>query len=245
MSIDLAQLLPVPLLLASLPSSLGLNLSEKRLDRAARLLAALLVPPPKYRILMPAKKGALWKYYHPGEKQNSSHFKAYCLGCINVHRPASAGSAADPMDIDSDGEDQNGGLGGAWFEAALRAVHQLMLLAVTSIARVLFLWDDSHPVIENFREYFKGTPWNAKLSLLWMRRRSIDRSPALEGMLVAPLAALAANELMPWRTRRFGVSDPLTTSRAHWAPSVLGHVSFWNGLPKIKLFSMVRTELVT
>ncbi|KAJ7909552.1 hypothetical protein B0H13DRAFT_2233060 [Mycena leptocephala] len=41
---------------------------------------------------MPAKKGDVWKYYHPGEKQNSSHFKAYCLGCINVHRPASAGT---------------------------------------------------------------------------------------------------------------------------------------------------------
>ncbi|KAF5347675.1 hypothetical protein D9758_014844 [Tetrapyrgos nigripes] len=33
-------------------------------------------------------KGELWAYYYEGEKQNSSHFKAYCLGCIKHHAPA-------------------------------------------------------------------------------------------------------------------------------------------------------------
>jgi hypothetical protein len=52
---------------------------------------------------MPAQKGELWKYFHRGEQQNTAHFKAYCLGCINVHRPkASSGGADDPVDIHSD-----------------------------------------------------------------------------------------------------------------------------------------------
>jgi hypothetical protein len=38
---------------------------------------------------MPPKKVLLWKHFHKGEKQNTSHFKAYyCLGCINHNRPA-------------------------------------------------------------------------------------------------------------------------------------------------------------
>ncbi|KAJ7912030.1 hypothetical protein B0H13DRAFT_2478538 [Mycena leptocephala] len=71
---------------------------------------------------MPGKKGDLWNYYHQGGKQNTSHYQAYCLGCLYVHRPASAGSAADPMDIDSDSGDQHLALGEPWFEAALKAV---------------------------------------------------------------------------------------------------------------------------
>ncbi|KAJ7860651.1 hypothetical protein B0H13DRAFT_1639429 [Mycena leptocephala] len=76
---------------------------------------------------MPTQKGGLWKYYHQGEKQNTSHFKAYCLGCINVHRPASAGSAANPMEVDSDNEDQNVSLGGEWFTAGTSLVYSSMI----------------------------------------------------------------------------------------------------------------------
>ncbi|KAJ7830209.1 hypothetical protein B0H13DRAFT_1655241 [Mycena leptocephala] len=80
---------------------------------------------------MPTKKGGLWKYYHQGEKQNS-HFKAYCLGCINVHRPASAGSAADPMEVNSDNEDQNVSLGGEWFTAGKSLVYSSMITHLIS-----------------------------------------------------------------------------------------------------------------
>ncbi|KAJ6494246.1 hypothetical protein C8R45DRAFT_866803, partial [Mycena sanguinolenta] len=53
--------------------------------------------------MAPARSG-VWKFFHAGEKQNSSHYKAYCLGCIESHRPAT-GSAGNAMDVDSDDED--------------------------------------------------------------------------------------------------------------------------------------------
>jgi hypothetical protein len=28
---------------------------------------------------------ALWPFFHRGEKQNSSHFRAYCKGCVTHH----------------------------------------------------------------------------------------------------------------------------------------------------------------
>jgi hypothetical protein len=34
---------------------------------------------------MPPNKGPLWKFFHIGEKQNSSHYKDYCLGCVSHH----------------------------------------------------------------------------------------------------------------------------------------------------------------
>jgi hypothetical protein len=34
---------------------------------------------------MLATKGPLWKFFHGGEKQNTSHYKAYCLGCVSHH----------------------------------------------------------------------------------------------------------------------------------------------------------------
>ena len=46
---------------------------------------------------MPANKGPLWKFFHPGEKQNSSHYKAYCLGCVAYHAPTSL-----PLNTDGD-----------------------------------------------------------------------------------------------------------------------------------------------
>ncbi|KAF7333164.1 DUF659 domain-containing protein [Mycena venus] len=86
---------------------------------------------------MPAKKGGLWRYYHQGGKQNSSHYKAYCLGCLNVHRPASAGTAAEPMDIDSDSGDQNIGLGSEWFTAALDVVKPVLGVKEAMIAHLI------------------------------------------------------------------------------------------------------------
>ncbi|KAJ6618631.1 hypothetical protein B0H10DRAFT_2189463 [Mycena sp. CBHHK59/15] len=49
---------------------------------------------------MPAPKSGFWAFFWQGEKQNTSHFKAYCYGCINTHRPAD-GSADNVMDVDS------------------------------------------------------------------------------------------------------------------------------------------------
>lgn len=31
--------------------------------------------------------GELWDYFYRGEKQNKSHYKAYCYGCIKHHAP--------------------------------------------------------------------------------------------------------------------------------------------------------------
>lgn len=47
---------------------------------------------------MPPNKGLLWKFfYKSGEKQNSSHYKAYCLGCVSHHAP-------NEMPLDADGD---------------------------------------------------------------------------------------------------------------------------------------------
>ncbi|THU77624.1 hypothetical protein K435DRAFT_701928 [Dendrothele bispora CBS 962.96] len=36
---------------------------------------------------MPPKRGPLWNFFHQGEKSNSSHYRAVCLGCIMKNRP--------------------------------------------------------------------------------------------------------------------------------------------------------------
>lgn len=43
----------------------------------------------RYRLFLSlmARKGALWNFYHRGEKQNTAHYRAYCLGCLNHNRP--------------------------------------------------------------------------------------------------------------------------------------------------------------
>ncbi|KAJ6481303.1 ribonuclease H-like domain-containing protein [Mycena vitilis] len=33
-------------------------------------------------------KGPLWDFFYPGEKQNTAHYRAICLGCIRHHRQA-------------------------------------------------------------------------------------------------------------------------------------------------------------
>ncbi|KAJ6562267.1 hypothetical protein B0H19DRAFT_1210101 [Mycena capillaripes] len=53
---------------------------------------------------MPPKKSGLWAFFHQGEKQNSAHYKAYCLACVETHCPA-AGSADNVMDVDGMGEE--------------------------------------------------------------------------------------------------------------------------------------------
>lgn len=37
---------------------------------------------------MPPTKGALWNYFLVGTKQNGSHVRAHCLGCLEKERPA-------------------------------------------------------------------------------------------------------------------------------------------------------------
>ncbi|KAF7341516.1 DUF659 domain-containing protein [Mycena venus] len=86
---------------------------------------------------MPTPKGDLWKYYYPGAKQNSSHYRAYCLGCINVHRPASAGSSVDPMEVDSDSNDQSLGLTEEWFNDALKNVKSVLGVKDSMIAHLI------------------------------------------------------------------------------------------------------------
>jgi hypothetical protein len=70
-----------------------------------------------------------------------------------------------------------------------------LLLAVPKMAQILAT-DASNPVLQHFVAHFKETPWNVEASLSWMKRCSFLPSPALEQMLVAPLAALSAHDLM-------------------------------------------------
>ena len=39
---------------------------------------------------MPATKGPIWEYFLAGEKQNGSHLRAHCCGCVEKHRPDGA-----------------------------------------------------------------------------------------------------------------------------------------------------------
>ncbi|KAJ6564768.1 hypothetical protein B0H19DRAFT_942310 [Mycena capillaripes] len=89
---------------------------------------------------MPPKKSDIWAFFHQGEKQNSSHFKAYCLGCINIHRPP-AGSANNVMDVDADGngEDFSEPLLAtqAWFDDAVGQTAHVRGEKTAMIAHVL------------------------------------------------------------------------------------------------------------
>ncbi|KAJ7788224.1 hypothetical protein B0H14DRAFT_264813 [Mycena olivaceomarginata] len=50
---------------------------------------------------MPPKKGPLWQFFHQGGTQNTSHYKAYCLGCIEAHHQTD-GNDSDAIDVDAD-----------------------------------------------------------------------------------------------------------------------------------------------
>ncbi|KAJ6595994.1 hypothetical protein B0H10DRAFT_1828712 [Mycena sp. CBHHK59/15] len=69
---------------------------------------------------MPPAKSGLWAFFHAGEKQNSAHYKAYCLGCIETHRPMPE-SASNVMDVDSGDEGSAEPLlvAQAWFNTAV------------------------------------------------------------------------------------------------------------------------------
>ena len=41
----------------------------------------------------------LWTFFHRGEKQNSSHFRAHCKGCVSYHL-LQATLLADPDDVE-------------------------------------------------------------------------------------------------------------------------------------------------
>lgn len=47
---------------------------------------------------MPAAKGALWNFFLVGEKQNGSHTRAHCRGCIEKQRPL-----GEIVELDEDG----------------------------------------------------------------------------------------------------------------------------------------------
>lgn len=48
---------------------------------------------------MPPMKGPLWDYFLAGAKQNGSHIRAHCRGCLEKARPAGA-----TVELDEDGE---------------------------------------------------------------------------------------------------------------------------------------------
>lgn len=50
---------------------------------------------------MPPPKGQLWEYFRLGDKQNSSHYRAHCYGCLENHRPSD-----EPIAVDDDGNTQ-------------------------------------------------------------------------------------------------------------------------------------------
>jgi hypothetical protein len=50
---------------------------------------------------MPPSKGPIWDHFLPGEKQNGSHIRAYCRGCIEKERPA-----GDIVELDDGGKNR-------------------------------------------------------------------------------------------------------------------------------------------
>ena len=48
---------------------------------------------------MPAEKKPIWKFFLPGNKQNGSHQRAHCRGCIEAKHPE-----GDPIQLDEDGK---------------------------------------------------------------------------------------------------------------------------------------------
>jgi hypothetical protein len=82
-------------------------------------------------------KGPLWEFFHKGEKQNSAHYKAYCLGCINSRRPAGAGTS-NAINIDSDSDAESPGPSAeAWFQAGAEYILQLKILLIIYILALL------------------------------------------------------------------------------------------------------------
>ena len=47
---------------------------------------------------MPPSKGILWNYFLAGNKQNGSHIRAHCRGCIEKKRPV-----GETVELDDDG----------------------------------------------------------------------------------------------------------------------------------------------
>ncbi|KAJ7798073.1 hypothetical protein B0H14DRAFT_3546293 [Mycena olivaceomarginata] len=50
---------------------------------------------------MPPKKGPLWQFFHQGGTLHTSHYKAYCLGCIEAHHQTHSNDS-DAIDVDTD-----------------------------------------------------------------------------------------------------------------------------------------------
>ena len=44
---------------------------------------------------MPPMKGPIWEFFLAGEKQNGSHNRAHCRGCVEKHRPDGASIELD------------------------------------------------------------------------------------------------------------------------------------------------------
>ncbi|KAJ7166407.1 ribonuclease H-like domain-containing protein [Mycena crocata] len=65
-------------------------------------------------------KSPLWDHFYRGAKKNSSHYHAYCLGCLLVHRPATNG---EPIDVD---EEPTAALENDWIPAALPHVQSVL-----------------------------------------------------------------------------------------------------------------------
>jgi hypothetical protein len=48
---------------------------------------------------MPPPKAPIWGHFLTGEKQNGSHVRAHCCGCIEKERPV-----GDVVELDDDGK---------------------------------------------------------------------------------------------------------------------------------------------
>ncbi len=47
---------------------------------------------------MPPSKSPIWNYFLPGAKQNASHIRAHCHGCIEKAHPA-----GEAVELDDEG----------------------------------------------------------------------------------------------------------------------------------------------
>ncbi|THU97324.1 hypothetical protein K435DRAFT_965546 [Dendrothele bispora CBS 962.96] len=78
---------------------------------------------------MPRTKGELWDYFYQGPKQNSSHYKAYCLGCVKSYAPAYVQEQADINMKTLNGE--------AWFKNACDSAGSILGEKNAMVAHIL------------------------------------------------------------------------------------------------------------
>ncbi|KAF5342808.1 hypothetical protein D9758_013365 [Tetrapyrgos nigripes] len=96
------------------------------------MLAAVGIEQSTISSNMPPSLGPLWEFFHcSSDKSNSSHNRAYCLGCIQKHRPEGVA-----IQLDENGKEVFN-LSDAWFITALTQVKNVNGTKSTMMPHIL------------------------------------------------------------------------------------------------------------